>query len=249
MYGRAAAGAARLAVRAWPLAVAVPAYVGLIIAVLAITASWGLLGGLAAGFGMAAVASSYLHLLALAVARRRIGGSDIRESFGARIWDVVSVMFAFWIINLLVSTVVSGIPKGPIIAALVGLAMAVFFNPVPELLYQSTTRSFSLLAEAARFISARGLEWLFPNLILGVLLLLPTGILHGGEPLGERVLSLTGLFSVGGLLQAILGVPLPFAPLLLVFVHWAMIFRGLLFQALTTGGGRQQAVRDIWGRR
>jgi len=36
-------------------------------------------------------------------------------------------------------------------------------QPVPELLYQSQSRSFGLLAESARFISKYGLEWLFPT--------------------------------------------------------------------------------------
>ena len=250
MYARSAAEAGRLAVRAWPLALALPAYVGLVIAVLLVTSSLGSLRGIAVGFGLAPIASSYLHLLALAVTSRRIGGGDIKESFGARFWDVLSVMFAFWIINLLVGVLLGGTPRGPIIAVLIALAMAVFFNPVPELLYQSGARWFGLLIEAARFISARGLEWLFPNLVIGLLFLLPTGVLRAGVPMGERVLRLTALSSIGGLLVTILAVPVVFAPLLLVFGHWAMIFRGLLYRALTTaGGGRPQAVRDIWGRR
>jgi hypothetical protein len=249
MYGRAAAEGARLAVRSWPLAVALPAYLGLFIGVLSLALAMGQLGFIAVLVGTAAIGSSYLHLLALAVTGRRIGGGDIKESFGARFWDVVSVMFAFWVINLLVGFLLKGNPKGPLIVVLIGLAMTVFFNPVPELLYQSAARSFGLLVEAARFISARGLEWLFPNLILAVLLLLPTGILRAGMPMGERVLSLTGLFSVGGLLQLAFGVPLILAPFLVIFLHWAMIFRGLLFRALTSGGGRPQAVRDIWGSR
>jgi hypothetical protein len=248
LYGRLAVKAARQAVSAWPLGLALPVYAGLIVAVLIITSSWGFLGGIAAAFGMAAVASSYLHLLALAVGGRRIGMGDIKESFGARLWDVVSVMFAFAIINFLVTAVMGSVPKGPIIVVLIGLAMAVFFNPVPELLYQSSTRSFGLLAEAARFISARGLEWLFPNVILGVLLLLPTGLLQAPE-LGARLLGLQALFSMTGLTRVIVGMPLAFAPLLLIFLHWAMIFRGLLFHALSTSSGRQQTVRDVWGGR
>jgi len=249
LYGRLAVKAARQAVQAWPLALALPAYAGLIVAILIITSKLGgLLGGIAAGFGMAAVASSYLHLLALAVGGRRIGMGDIKESFGARLWDVVSVMFAFFIINMLVTPLVGGLPKGQIVAVLISLAMTIFFNPVPELLYQSSTRSFGLLAEAARFISARGLEWLFPNVILGVILLLPTGVLQEPE-LGARLLGLQALFSMTGLTQVIIGMPLAFAPLLLIFLHWAMIFRGLLFNALTTSSGRQQTVRDVWGGR
>lgn len=249
MYGRAAREAGRLALRSWPLALALPIYAALIIAVLLVTQPFGLAGGFAAGLGIAAVASSYLHLLSLAVTNRRIGGSDIKESFGARFWDVVSVTFAFWIISLVVEAMVGGNPKGPIIVALISLAMTVFFNPVPELLYQSGTRSFALLGEAARFISARGLEWLFPNLLLALVLLSPAGVLDPGLPIGARVLMLSGMFSIAGMLKTVLGLPLASAPLLLIFLHWAMIFRGLLFHALTTGGGRQQQVRDVWGRR
>ncbi|HEY2903190.1 MAG TPA: hypothetical protein VGL59_21590 [Polyangia bacterium] len=248
LYRHAAAQAARQAVRAWPLALALPVYVALILAIIYVTSSWGFVAGIAAGFGLAAVGSSYLHLLALAVAGQRITLVDIKQSFGARIWDVVSVMFAFFIINMLVSVVVGGVPKGQIIATLVTLAMAVFFNPVPELLYQSQTRSFGLLIEAARFISTRGLEWLFPNVLLGLVLLLPTGVLDGSA-LGARLINLTGLFSLNGLLGVVLSVPRIYLPLLLAFLHWAMIFRGLLYLGLSTGGGRQQAVREKWGRR
>jgi hypothetical protein len=248
LYRRAAVQAARLAVKAWPLALVLPVYAALIVTVLIITSRWGFFGGIGAAFGMAAVASSYLHLLALAVAGRRITVTDFKQSFGARIWDVVSVMFAFFIINLLVDMVVSGMPKGAIIATLVALAMAVFFNPVPELLYQGSSRSFGLLGEAARFVSAHGLEWLFPNVLLAVVLLLPTGMLSGTE-MGARLLSLAGLFSVKGLTLLIVGLPRIYAPLVLIFLHWAMIFRGLLFQYLLTGIRRGQSVRDVWGSR
>jgi hypothetical protein len=57
------------------------------------------------------------------------------------------------------------------------------------------------------------------------------------------------LFSLNGLLGVVLSVPRIYLPLLLVFLHWAMIFRGLLYLGLSTGGGRQQAVREKWGRR
>lgn len=248
IYGRAAREASRLAVRAWPLALVLPAYTALLIAVLIFTASWGFLSGIALVVALAFLSSSYLHLLALAVAGSRITVASVKESFGARIWDVVSVMFAFWIVNLVISVVIGGMPKGQIIAVLIGLAMAVFFNAVPELLYQSRVRSFALLGEAVGFISAHGLEWLFPNLLLGALLLWPTGALSAG-PLGERVLHLLGLFSREGVMQLILDVPHIYAPVMLALLHWAMIFRGRLFEALVSGRGRQQSVRDVWGRR
>src|SRR5258708_4908716 len=249
MLGRGAADGGRQALRAWPLAVALPAYIGLIVAVLILTAQLGFVGGIAAGFGLAAVASSYLHLLALGGGGRGIGGGGNKGKIWGPLLGGGEGVFALLVIYLLVRKFVLPDSQRAIIAVLIGLAMAILFNPVPEFLYQSTTRSFTLLVESARFISTRGLEWLFPNLLLGLVLLLPTGFLQGNAPMGERVLSLTALFSFKGLLQVILGVPLPLAPLLLIFLHWAMIFRGLLFRALTSSAGRQQSVRDVWGKR
>src|SRR5260370_3114911 len=89
MYGRAAADGGRQALRAWPLAVALPAYIGLIVAVLILTAQLGFVGGIAAGFGLAAVASSYLHLLALAVGGPRDGRPATKVSLRARPADRV----------------------------------------------------------------------------------------------------------------------------------------------------------------
>jgi hypothetical protein len=249
LYGRVAAQAARQALRAWLLVLGLPVYAALMLLVLVLTSGRGLVGSIFAGLGIAVIASSYLHLLALAVGSQRITFAAVKESFGARFWDVISVMFAFFIINFLAEPLLTGTPKGPIIAVLVSLAMAVFFNPVPELLYQSQTRSFGLLAEAARFISKHGLEWLFPNVILAVIVLAPSGVLQGPE-LGARLVGLQRLFSLTGLTGTILSLPPQFAPVILILLHWAMIFRGLLFAELSSGlGNRQQRVRDVWGPR
>jgi hypothetical protein len=124
----------------------------------------------------------------------------------------------------------------------------VFLNPVPELLYLGSSRSFALLVDSARFISKHGPEWLIPNLIFGVLVLLPTGLLNAPE-LGAKLIRLQSLFSLDGIAQLVIGIPTIFKPVLLLFLHWAMIFRGLLFEALASGrSARQQQVRDIWGR-
>ena len=53
---------------------------------------------------VAFLGSSYLHLISLAVAGRKIGFGDFRESFMAHFWDVISVMFATWVIQLVVGS-------------------------------------------------------------------------------------------------------------------------------------------------
>jgi hypothetical protein len=162
------------------------------------------------------------------------------------------VFFAFWIIDFALTQVIAPVagPNGFIVVALAGLAMAVLFNPVPELLYQGESRSFQLLFESGRFISKHGLEWLLPNVLMAVLLMAPLGLLHG--PAGQVVLHVATILSPRndglGVFALFQRAPIYLQLPMLLFVHWLMMFRGLLFAELTRGSARQRANRAGWGR-
>jgi hypothetical protein len=235
LYARLAGKAIRLALRGWPAAAVLPLYAGLLQIGGGLLARMGMVGGLLLGLLLAFLASSYLTLLGLAVAGRKIGFSDFRESFLAHFGDVISVMFATWVIQLAVSVVARSFgDRGTIIFVLVDLTMVVFFNPVPEMIYLGggRTRSFGLLMEAGRFISAHWPEWLAPSVLMGAVLLAPTGLIQQG-PLAIRLLAFQSLFSLGGLTNAVNSVPLWLAPFMIIFLNWAMVFRGLLFTELS----------------
>ena len=252
LYLGTAALAGRRAVRAWPVAFSLVLYAILVMLSAKLVTPLGRLGGFVVGMVIAACFSSYIHLISLAVKESRLKLSDLRESFGARFWDVVSVLFAFWIIDFVVSGVIApGAGRNAdIVVALAGLAMAVLFNPVPELLYQGSTRSFQLLFESGRFISKHGLEWLLPNVLAAVLLMAPLGLLHG--PAGEIVLHVANIMSPKndgmGVYDLFNRAPMYLQLPMLLFVHWLMIFRGLLFGELTSGSSRLRAIRGSWGR-
>lgn len=215
----------------------------------------GILGGFVIGAVGAACLSSYLHLLAAAVAGRPLRLRDLQESFGARFWDVISVMFAFWLIDFVLVRVAQGSgDKATIIIALAHLAMAVFFNPTLELLYQSQVRSFGVLSESAAFISRSGLEWLIPNIAFALLALAATGSLQGSPP-GAIVLNVAVLlFPVAGGTGSSAVTALfsnqswPVMLLLLLLIHWVMVFRGVLFAALNGRVPRGPAFKGF-GRR
>ena len=236
LYARLAGKSIRLALRGWPAAVVLPIYATLLVIAAGQAAQLGLVGGFLLSFVAAFLISSYLHLVWMAVAGRKITFADLRDSFMAHFWDVISVMFATWIIQLLVSTVTgSAGDRGKIIAVLVDLTMVVFFNPVPELIYLSggRVRSFGLLMEAGRFISAHWPEWLAPSALMAAVILAPSGLLNPG-PLAVKLLMFQQLFSLEGLTSAVLRFPLWLAPLLLLFITWGMVFRGLLYDELVS---------------
>jgi len=252
LYGSTAALAARRAVQAWPVAFSLVLYAIIVMVTASLIGPLGMLGGIILGLVLAACFSSYIHLISLAVKASKVGLGDLRASFGARFWDVISVFFAFWIIDFALTQVVAPAagPNGFIVVALAGLAMAVLFNPVPELLYQGESRSFQLLFESGRFISKHGLEWLLPNVLMAVLLMAPLGLLHG--PAGQVVLHVATILSPRndglGVFALFQRAPIYLQLPMLLFVHWLMMFRGLLFAELTRGSARQRANRAGWGR-
>ncbi|HVV52922.1 MAG TPA: hypothetical protein VHO06_24890 [Polyangia bacterium] len=236
LYARLAGKSIRLALRGWPAAVVLPVYATVLLKAAGLVAPLGMVGGFLLPIVAAFLISSYLHLIWLAVSERRIGLGDLRDSFMAHFWDVISVMFATWIIQLLVGFVTRDAgDRGQIIGVLVDLTMVVFFNPVPELIYlgQGRVRSFGLLMEAGRFISAHWPEWLGPSALMGAVVLAPSGITQHG-PLAVKLLMFQQLFSLDGLTSAVLRFPLWLAPPLLLFITWGMIFRGLLYDELVS---------------
>jgi hypothetical protein len=236
LYARLAGKSIRLALRGWPAAVVLPIYATLLVMAAGQLARLGMVGGFLIPLVAALFISSYLHLVWMAVAGRKIVVADLRDSFMAHFWDVISVMFATWVIQLLVTFVTRDAgDRAQIIAILVDLTMVVFFNPVPELIYLGggQVRSFGLLMEAGRFISAHWPEWLAPSALMAAVVLAPSGI-GWHEPLAYKLLVFQSLFSLQGLTTAVLRFPIWLAPLMLVFINWGMVFRGLLFQELVS---------------
>jgi hypothetical protein len=241
LYRDTAVLAFRRALKAWPVAFSLILYVAILAIAARLLFPPGILGGLLWGLVAAACASSYLHLLLQAVRGLPLRLDDLRRGFGAMFGDVISVMFALWIIRLIVSVLVRGAgDQGDAIAAMVGLAMAFFLNPVPELIYLGRSRSFALLLDSARFVMANPVAWLLPNLVFAILLLLPTGALSVSHP-GELLLVFSAVFSPTGVFASFGSLPLWILPLFLLLVHYAMVFRGLLFEALSSGSARRRA--------
>lgn len=252
LYSDAAVQAVRRGVSGWPVMFSLVLYAAIFMVVGQLVSPLGRAGGFILGLVLAACFSSYIHLMSQVVAGSKVRFADLRQSFGARFWDVVSVLFAFWVIDFALTRVVAPAAgeKAPIVVALVGLAMAVFFNPVPEVLYQGSSRSFQLLLESGRFISTSGLEWLLPNVLFALALLAPLGMLHG--PPGLIVLNISALLSPSndgmGLYALFSRAPLYLQLPMLVFVHFMMVFRGLLFAGLTRGGSSHRNLRGVWKR-
>src|SRR4051812_44572266 len=103
LLGRVALTAGNRAARAWPAALSLVLYAAVLSPAMVALLPFGLAGRLVLAFVLAACWSSYLALISQAVAggKFRLSWTDFKRTFGTHLWDVVSVMFAFWIIGLL----------------------------------------------------------------------------------------------------------------------------------------------------
>jgi hypothetical protein len=246
LYKDVAVLALRRAATSWLAALSIPIYVFLVVAAAKLCAPLGMIGGFIVGLVAAACFGAYLSLLAAALDGTKLRFADLKNGLGA-IWDVVSVFFALWVVSLGVGVLKGAAgAKGEAVAGVAALASAIFFNAVPELIYQSRTRSFALLKASVEFVMENPFAWFPPNLVFAFVILWATGALDLSSP-GALLVTLAALGSAGGVLDFIGGAPMWMAPLLIVFVHYVMVFRGLLFRELTTGSTRMRAFRRSMG--
>jgi hypothetical protein len=249
LYKDTAVLAFQRAAKGWLAALSLVVYGVAMLLATVIAGRLGPLGGFALGFAAAACVSGYLHFLAQAVQGRKVTLADLKTGFGALFWDVISVMFALWIIGFVVDALVGGAgDNGPAIAAMVALAMAFFLNPAPEMIYLGEARSFRLLLESSNFVLAHPVAWFLPNLIFAVAVLAPTGLLSVSQP-GELLLVFSSIFSIRGVMSLFASVPPWAIPLLLIFFHFVMVFRGLLFQGLSAGSNPRRRQWEALNRR
>jgi hypothetical protein len=217
MYGRVFRRAAELTVKNWPLGLLAVAYPVLLAALSRVLAPYGFVGGMIWTAAAAACFSSWLHFLEQVVNGR--GQADLRDlaaSFGTYLGDVLNVGFLLFLLQLVAAFVLAPFPLLLIVFA---LAVLVFLNAVPELIYLGRSAAAELLAESYRFIGTNWIEWFPANILLIGVVLGVDAILPAG-PLG--LISAAG----AGLVAA-----------------YGWVARGLLFLELTTSSRRAREFR------
>jgi hypothetical protein len=224
MYRRAAQRAGGLVLRNWPVLASVYAYAAILWFGAEFALRMGLVGGIAYSLVVSACAGSFLYLVEMMVRTSRVTFEDFGRSFTAYLWDVVGVTFILWIFFRIAGPVLMTTPQGGIILLCVQIAILVFFNAVPELIYLGHHSSLALLGESYRFIADNWIEWFPPNLVAALML---------GGWWGLRM---PGLAAYAAQLAVAT-----------LFVYFVMVMRGFLFLELNGTSRRGRAFRYRMG--
>src|SRR5436190_12191683 len=217
LYARVFRRGAQLALRNWWVGLVVIVYAVLLDVVAVLTAPLGIVGGLLAYLALVACFSSWLSLVAQVIQTGRIRLEDVPTSFATYFGDLLNVGFVFWGLQLIWTYVLAPVP---FVQVVFGLAVFVFLNAVPELVYVGRHAAAEVLGECYTFISATWIEWFPANLALVACVL---GVLQ----LPDGPFGLLGAVTFG------------------VVLYFAAIVRGLLFQELSTSSRRG---REFWRR-
>lgn len=223
LYGRVFRKGAVLTAANWPLAFLVVVYPILLMLLGALVAPLGLIGGILWTTALAACVSSWLHFMEQVVNAGRAHLTDLPRSFGTYLGDVINVFFLLFVLRFLVTFVLT--PASELLAIVLTLAMAVFFNAVLELIYLGRYSGPDLLMASYRFIGANWIEW-FPAtiLLLGLALAVDVAVssFAGANPDAQtqRLVQTVASVAVG------------------LVLAYASIVRGLLYLELATSSRR-----------
>lgn len=206
--------------------------IGLSFVFLLVSALLGAVLGRAAGFvivfAIDAVFSAYLYFVAEVVQNSKASVSEWSRAFRAYFWSVMNVGFILYITDLMLDYALATNQQAHLIRFGIWIIELVLLSAVPEVLYQRNTYGFGSIGASIQFVQENWIEWFLPHVLVGAAMYF----------LAPQL----GMFLLGGFLNLAL-LSLPIAIVMGAFIHVFMIFRGHLFEVLSSSTHRQRMFR------
>lgn len=222
----------RLTIKNWPIIFTGFVYALIFLLLGRTVFLFSILAGIIITLVQSALFSNYLYLIGNIIQYGKIDLEDFKQGFKVYIWKIYGILFVIWFVNYgaalflspLFSIRIGFVP----LWSLVQLVAFILLNCLPEVIYQKHYHVGESFRYCFEFIKENWFNWFVPNVILGILLALITG---GG--LSSGLFFGGDLFSLSVSSLAVYGV----AQFLLAFI---MVYRGLLFQILSTSSRRKR---------
>ncbi|MBF8984543.1 hypothetical protein IZY60_13435 [Lutibacter sp. B2] len=186
-----------------------------------------ILGGILIWIVMSAIVASYLGILNGIIYSEKVGKYDIKSGLSTYIWKVYGLFFIFWFasygMNLFLSPILKINIGGFYVMQWVTMFAFIVLNPLPEVMYQKNMDALGSFTYSMEFIKENWIEWFVPNsILLGCLY-----ILNGDLSFLSLTIFSSKMFSIPYILKQFL-------------IFFIMIYRGLLFDGLSTSSRRKR---------
>lgn len=174
--------------------------------------------------------SNYLYLLFNVINYNRITINDFKEGFTYFIWKIYGVLFIAYLGEMILSFISRILGPGAVaLNLIIGFAILILFNPIPETLYIKDLRPLDSLTYTMEFMQENWLNWLIPNAVFMFLIYSLTGNMLLG--LFNTHIGFNMFFSARNILIYLLGQ---------IIFSFAMIYRGHLYKLLSGSTRRKR---------
>jgi len=189
-----------------------------------------ILAGIIIAIVSSGLISSYLYLLFNIINNNRITFQNIKDGFTEYLWKIYGIFFIVWLVSYILSSI-SGIIGSSIglIDNLFNLAVLILLNALPETIYQKYYSSSESIKYAFEFIKENWLNWFLPNIVFFVLLYITRD--ESLTSIFIPYISFFGEISSADIIRYIIAQ---------VIFSFAMVYRGYLFQLLSTSTRRKR---------
>ncbi len=182
---------------------------------------------------ISAILSNYLYLIFKIVKHGRFSFQDFKYGFTAYLRKIYISLFIIWIVDMLLGRVImpiiGGVLPPSVLYIILYLLGFILLNPLPETIYQKHYSYGENFSYAFSFVKENWIEWFLPNIVfIGVLF-------FGLRMTFTKIFSLNFAFISGLSFVEILT-----SILALAIISFAMIYRGILFEILSTSTRRKR---------
>jgi hypothetical protein len=202
----------------------------------------GLAGGFFLGMFIAVILGSYFLTISLAVQDEKTSLKEVAQRSFELFGPVINVLFALFIFKIIGQFVFVS-PQTQWLEKVMNLLITILLNPVPEMVYQRPSGLLEMCADSFEFIKENSVEWFLPLfvLLLPLFFLLPFSLRD--SLIFFTTTNAFDLLEIMFLNFADLRLLASYAPYylgFLFFTYFLFVFRGLLFQELSSSSRRRR---------
>jgi len=220
-------------IKNWPVILLGFFYMIVNIIILSILPFFWILAGLVQIIVNSALISSYLYVMDCVISKDRITLADFKYGFTVYLRTVWGILFIAYVasmgVNLLVMPILGRTISPTAVTLIYYFLVLVLLNPLPEIIYQKGYNALECMTYSVEFIKENWIEWLVPNALL-------IGIMY----FFLRNFIVTLLFMVFPIRVFTNPAVLVLYLIGLVWFTFLMVYRGHLFEALSTSNRRKR---------
>ncbi|MCT4565924.1 MAG: hypothetical protein N4A68_16645 [Maledivibacter sp.] len=216
----------KLAIKNWKIFLVGIVYTILIIAMLPVISYAWILGGIILTLFQSALISNYLYLIENIINYGSFSFNDFKSGFTVYLRKIYIILIIFWFVrygaNLFLRPIIYMNIGGVSLWFIIQVLAFILLNPLPETIYQKHHDGLDAITYSFDFIKENWLEWFIPNVFIVAIFYLIHAITDNNISLFSFSINILNVIVYQ------------------IFFAYAMIYRGQLFNVLSTSTRRKR---------